>query len=239
MKYYCSNWKEAFQNAWLYGGFPKGFIILEMTFPVSVFNEVSVLLLVSYYILLLPLMAAAMHCFMYPNRLEKTMFLCPMGKREKRDFLEVAYRFRIVCTVGGSIVIIVLLLAAGLLQKTVYLAGFFISEIMFASIVFLENDAIRWEVESALKLNGYTFWSYVSWFASMIACLVFAFTAIETSHQVVYKNGEHIIFLVIFLIQLFLWMKLMISYRNRVMEVGEDYEKSYLAERKGRNDKNL
>lgn len=228
MKYYSANWTQEWKKIFTYKNFHEGYFFLwELWFPLCIFEDISGRSTLLYYLLSLPFMLGTLHSFMYPNRMEKTMFLCPAAREEKRQFLETGYRLRIFFVTAVTFVILSILCLSGGLGLSVYLTGFFVSIFVFSCITFLSNDVIQFKNASEFGLGGYCYWRMSAWLASIISCLLLGAAAIEPEG---YEAWENTLFFCVFFLQLVLALKLIISYYNRLMEIGADYEKSYRME---------
>lgn len=231
MKYYSANWRQEWKRIFTDKNFNEGyFFSWEFLFPFYLclfFEDISVRSILLYYFLTMPFMLGMLHSFMYPNRMEKTMFLCPVGGKEKKQFLETGYRLRIFLVAAVTFFILSILCLSGVLEHSVYLNGFFVSVLVFSCITFLGNDVIQFKNASEFGLGGYCYWRISAWFASFISCLLLGMAAIELEEYEIYEAWENRLFFCVFFLQLVLALKLIVSYYNRLMEIGADYEKSY------------
>ena len=159
IKYYSSNWKEAFLKAATNNWMALYLAIYWIIFPIDMVigmeeKSTSILSVLFYYSLFLPLILGQIHAVMFPNGLDKTMFLCPIGQKEKRLFLIFGYFFRFSCVCFSSFIILFFMMAAGFLKFSIYLILFFLSEVMFAAIIFLITYT------EASKKNGDYIWLF-------------------------------------------------------------------------------
>ncbi len=230
IKYYSSNWKEAFLKAATNNWMDLYLAIYWIIFPIDMVigmeeKSTFILSVLFYYSLFLPLILGQIHAVMFPNGLDKTMFLCPIGQKEKRLFLIFGYFFRFSCVCFSSFIILFFMMAAGFLKFSIYLILFFLSEVMFAAIIFLITYT------EASKKNGDYIWLFAAWLVNMIFCLFLGNIIWE------YKRGQEpdswsksgwlLFTIILFIIQLFFFLKVMVRCWKKEMEIAMDYEKSY------------
>lgn len=221
IKYYGSNWKEAFWEAATTNWMALYFACYWIVLPSGGTIEEGITAVLSYYGLLLPLILGSIHAVMFPNRLDKTMFLCPMGYQERILFLVFGYWFRFGCVCLVSMLMIFFMTAIGLLQASIYLLVFFLCEAMFAAIVFLMTYT-----EDSQK-NGDSAWMYAGCLMSMISCLFFGNVAWEYSNKDL-EGWENGVMIILFLIQMLLFLKVMTRCWKREMAIAADYERNFL-----------
>lgn len=222
IKYYSCNWKEAFLKACTTHWLCLYFAVSWIMFLCGEMIEDGILNGLIYFGLFLPLILAGIHSVMFPNRLEKILFLCPLGYRERSLFLLLGYWFRLSCVGAVSILIIFLMLAAELLKPSIYLFGFFICEMIFAAVIFL----MTYTEES--RNNGNRSWMGVGGVVSIISCLVFGSAAIDYFDRGLVEDWEKVIIIILFSIQLLLFLQIIVNCWKKEMEIAADYEKNFL-----------
>lgn len=178
-----------------------------------------------YFILILPITLGWFHSFLFPNALNKTFFLSPMGKQERIRFLNTLYRFRIVCVMLLSFLISAVFVVFGIVKGSWYFLGLFLSEGMLADCLFLRMKNVTIENAGQKGLLGYLGWSIFGWIIGILSCTSFAISII-TYTGTYFSTGILLFFL---LLQTISCVKINISYRNRIMDIATDYEKSFLS----------
>ncbi|MFA9464492.1 MAG: hypothetical protein ACERKN_09405 [Velocimicrobium sp.] len=219
---YRMNWKEGLSNVSKNGSW---FVYLYLLIvPANLFgfmdkpSHVAV-----YYGILFPLMLGLLLSRMYPNRLSKTMFLCPMKKEERKRYIVSAYWIRVLIPIA-------LFALIGLILVGVY-------QISVESYVFLLASEALFIIGTNLyieaKISGYTFWQMMV----QLYGLIFIVSCIGYTSDLgtPLKTWEFLIFFVLLLLQGAATTKLVVSYWRTVLEVALDYEWS---ERESRNVKN-
>jgi len=186
----------------------------------------------SYYLLIFPLMLAVVYSFLFPNILDKTMFLCPMGKQERIRFLNTAYYVHIIASVCFSLLDIGFLLAAGWFKISIFLLVFLLNEGMFLAVIFLHTGILSIENSSKHGFGAYPVWEFAHWIISFFAWTLSASVAFDVSREISAEKLDCIIIVVVFLMQASVFLTIMIRYRNKIMEFSSDYERSHLDQRK-------
>jgi hypothetical protein len=183
---------------------------------------------ICYYALAMPMMLGLFHSSLYPNGVDKTLFLCPVGRKWIRQFLYTAYHFRIGCVMITSFLVGIILLLLGKLELSWYLLGFFLSEGIVASLVFLRISGLTWEnagKKGMDKYSSYVVWEVFTWMTSFLSWMSFGAAAIEYEGEG-YQNPEAAALLVLLIIQVLFFLKIKISYQEKLMEIAADYEKN-------------
>ena len=163
---------------------------------------------------------------LYPNRLEKSMFLCPMTQKDREKYLITAYGFR-VCVFWVPYILAELVNVCVYKQKILYAIIKIISYVLLmASInLFLEVDTAKLETKSTnSRLFGYEFMRNLSIIVGVSVIMFFHFMVFET------EKGEMLFFIIGIIIQAVVSGIYLLRYFDRVMQVAQDYEKEYCVE---------
>lgn len=187
---------------------------------------------ISYYLLIFPLMLAVLYLFLFPNILDKTMFLCPMGKQERIRFLNMAYYVRMIVSMCFSLLDIGLLLVVGWIKISIFLLVFLLNEGMFLAVVFLHTGLLSIENSSKNGFGTYPVWEFSHWIISFFAWTLSASVVFDASRGISAEKSDCTIMVVFLLIQTFVFLTIMIRYRKKIMEFSSDYERSHLDQRK-------
>lgn len=163
---------------------------------------------------------------LYPNRLEKSMFLCPMTQKDRKEYLVTAYGLRVVLFWVPYIlaeVVNICVYRQKLIYGIIKIASYVF---LMASInLFLEVDTAKLEKKSSnSRLFGYEFVRTISVIVGIIVLICFHFAIFET------EKGEMLFYLIGFAIQAVVSFVYLVKYFDRVMQVAQDYEKAYCME---------
>lgn len=219
IKYYSSGFREHFLKE-LKTNFMITYLVLWDIWLIGedILNDSSITQTILFLLLLLPLALGAIHSFMYPNRLDKTIFLCPIKREERKHILIAGYWFRSICVLSASFIIIICLLITGFIKYSLYLPAFLVSEGMLIAMMFLENNIrITWE-------NAYVIWRKIAEVISIVSCMFFGMAVLEYSETMAYKTRQMICLLIVLGIQTAFFLKIMISHWKKEMEHAADYE---------------
>lgn len=219
IKYYSSSLKENFLRELEKNFIVTYFIIWDIwVIAIGIFNDSSISQNIIFLLLFLPLILGGFHSFMYPNLLDKTLFLCPIEREERKHILIIGYWFRSICVFFCSLIIIACMLIAGLITYSWYIPIFLVSEGMLITMMFLENNiGVTWE-------NIYVIWRRLAEIISIFSCMIFGMSIVEYSEKNVNKTGETICLLIILGIQIAFFLKVMISDWKKEMEMAADYK---------------
>lgn len=163
---------------------------------------------------------------LYPNRLEKSMFLCPMTQKDRKEYLVTAYCLRVVLFwVPYILAEIVNICIYG--QKLIYAIIKVMSYVMLMASVnlFLEIDTAKLERKSSSsRLFGYEFMKNTSSIVGIIVLIFLHFSIFHTEKE------EMLFYVIGFAIQAVVSFIYLVKYFDRVMQVAQDYEKAYCME---------
>lgn len=221
---YRMHWKEEIQNIFKNSSW---FIYLYvMIIPANLFDYTDkISRAVTYYGILFPLMIGLLLSRMYPNGLNKTMFLCPLEKEERKRYLVSAYWLRVIVPTFLFMLIGAILVGTHNISMKSYLI-IYVSETMYfiASNLYLEAAYQKPDYEKKHNLSGYTSWQIVAQLFGlffMVICIGFA-----GDLYVPFRSMDFAIIFLLLMIQFAITMKIVLGYWEKVMWIATDYELS-------------
>jgi len=226
---YRMHWKERLQNVFKNGSwFAYLYLMIVPAFEYT--DKISRAM--TYYGILFPLMIGLLLSRMYSNGLNKTMFLCPLEKEERKRYLVSAYWLRV------SIPTILFMLIGSILVAihNISMKAFpilIISETMFfiATNLYLEAAYQKPDYEKKHNLSGYTFWQIVAQvfgLGFMVICM-----GLAQDLNVPFRMMDFIIVFLLLVLQFAITMKIVLGYWEKVMWIATDYELSLVGCGKG------
>lgn len=163
---------------------------------------------------------------LYPNSLEKSMFLCPMTRKERRHYLVTAYGLRIFLLV---IPYLCLEIICGYFYKLdisfSILKTFSFLLLMMSGNLYLDDEAVYLECQrESSRLWGYKFWRGC---ANVIGLLtIITMVMISTDEHMISEIWMRISVIGISM-QIIVSVIYLAVFFSRVMEVAQDYERNY------------
>lgn len=219
---YKMGWKQGLKN--MTKSNPWFVYLYFFIFPIITFDPGdSVKGIFIYYGILLPIVLGIFLSRMFPCRITKTMFLCPMDKKEREQYIFSAYWLRVSLSVFLFTGIGVLLIATHLLniwQFLLLLVGEFL--ISLTTNLYLDVAFLKLKFEKKHNLKGYTTWYILNQLLSLIFTFIYfnIVTNVEPSIRTWHIN------LSVFLLaaQVAMTAKMILGYWKKVMVVALDYE---------------
>ncbi len=221
---YRMHWKEGIQSVFKNGSW---FIYLYlMIVPVNLFDYADKISeVMTYYGILFPIMIGLLLSRMYSNGINKTMFLCPLEKEERKRYLVSAYWLRVIVPTFLFILIGTVLVGTHNISMKSFLI-LVVSETMYfiASNLYLEAAYQKPDYEKKHNLSGYTFWQIVAQIFGlffMVVCISFA-----GDLNVPFQSMNFAIIFFLLVVQFAITIKVVLGYWEKVMRIAIDYEMS-------------
>lgn len=208
-----------------------GYVYLLM--PPVIMGHIVLKEVIVYYCMMLPLLGGTFLARLYPNRMSKTLFLCPMSREMRIRYFKTAFLLRI------AIPILVFLLPMSMLFLCKIVQGVecFLSLLAFimylVSVNICTNSRVgKPETErQGYSLPGYfPMWNvlgHISGIANMVIV-----SGIRENSGKPYQPWELIMDSVLLVIQALILMKIIFTYFKPIMEQSISYENSYISLKK-------
>lgn len=222
---YRSQAKQAFKDTWKTGNWV--IYMYMMVYP-PLFIHFNIDEYFVYYAMILPMILGVLLSRMYPNKLGKTLFLCPMTEKEKREYLETGFWIRVFLPSILYVVAGILLTIKGILKPFYFVAYaiaifcFLVSVNIYRQPKGLKETNLMSEVKVYDLPGHFGFWSVAAQVAGM--CGVFWVTAIIVDSDATLDNIELVGVILIFAAIIFICIKMVVSYYKPVMEGAIYYE---------------
>lgn len=179
-----------------------------------------------YFICMLPLMGTILLARIYPCQLSKTLYLCPLDKKERSAYIYMGYWVRVFFSVAifASVGILLLLVYQANLEWVLLILCM---QILFSlsTNLYLASAFRKPDFEKKQKMKGYSTWYLVAHFVGLLMLLVL-FGVIEELQEIP-RLGERISFGIFILIQSLITAKLMVGYGPKILSVALKYELVY------------
>lgn len=179
-----------------------------------------------YFLQFVPIIVGFFMGGIYPNRLGKSMFLCPMTEKERKTYLYTSYAFRVILYTVPYLLLEAV--CAYFCQFSVVCSVIRIASYVLLMLVIqltLDKETVASEKKSKIpRLFGYGTAQGFASIVGLIAIIVFQIISGDSSmswaeRQTVMIKG--------FVIQLIFSGIYLIGFFNRIIDVAQDYEKSY------------
>lgn len=210
-----------FSRAWI-------FIYMMTMLPFIVQNNHEEIVLVEYYLIVIPLLLGFHSMAIIPLRLPKQMYLCPMGMKERQQYLKQMFWVRLVVPVFLGIVLSTIGMAVGrfdwiYIGKQIFgLVSFMITgSITYfpGSVMDRDNDKEK-EHFTDKRLKGLKTIGMIGQVTGLIYAVLLIFQVGETDMWIRYLSD----ILVLPIIISDLWT---LCYLPTVLELNVDYENAY------------
>ena len=217
---YRQNWKNSWKNLAKEGWYSY---LYSVALPLIMHMKEREAIV--YLCAVAPLVLGMLLSRLYPNRLQKTLFFCPMSKKDRIAYFKTAFRFRV------SLPLILFFMANAILVGIHYIsitAFFYEFVVTFLYVVSVNIYWCYWSDNG--KRNIYTeknplagtffIWDALSGVGiiNMIICTGLNITSMF----------DYVIVAILFAIQLFEFFKLITCYYKKVMELSVNYEAGYV-----------
>lgn len=221
---YRYNFKSVLKELKYEGWF--GYLYL-LIFPL-LSNDIIMDKAVIYYGTVISMLLGLFIAKLYPNRMSKTLFLCPMSKEARIQYFKTAFCFRI------SVPILVFLAVCGVLLFCEILPGLLFLTMLAVVIMFVisvniymvpEDDNVE-VLSRHYSLPGYfPMWHVLAQISGMInAAIIGEFSEYDGMS---YSIWDTVMTGILLLIQLLVLLKIVCTYLKPVMEQSVNYETSY------------
>lgn len=216
LKDYRMTWKQGIANVYNNSGFFLYFYLL--LYPAIVGKEYGFKQDSIYYVTILAYVFATLVSRMFPNRLEKTMYFCPMERKEREEYVRTAYWFRVLVAVVPLSILQLVMVVVGWIPlwsaAMVIITVFCHALNMNIYIVRKEKGTMEWFEGWNL---GAQLLGMVSILAGVMLQMELTMGSVETS----------VIAVVAAVLVLFVWLTIYVvrKYRNTVFEAATDYER--------------
>lgn len=210
-----------FSRAWI-------FIYMMTMLPFIVQNNHEEIVLVEYYLIVIPLLLGFHSMAIIPLRLPKQMYLCPMGMKERQQYLKQMFWVRLVVPVFLGIVLSTIGMAVGRFD------WIYIGKQIFGLVSFLITGSITYFPGSVMdrdndkekehftdkRLKGLKTIGMIGQVTGLIYAVLLIFQVGETDMWIRYLSD----ILVLPIIISDLWT---LCYLPTVLELNVDYENAY------------
>lgn len=170
---------------------------------------------------LFPMILGAIQAVMYPARLSKVMYLCPMGLKDRQRYIRTAYRVRVAVIMGLWLVLNLLMLPfGGLPLLELLLGGGRMLCYALAVNVYLAADKNHEEYAS-LKIGRCNICWMFAFYIGMIGAIV---QGACVGGELYVSLGEGIVMGIFVLAQLLIAAIAVLKYKGKVMHYAMDYE---------------
>lgn len=185
-----------------------------------------------YYCTMLPLLGGTFLARLYPNRMSKTLFLCPMSREMRIRYFKTAFLLRI------AIPILAFLLPMSMLFLCKIVQGFecFLSLLAFIMYLVAVNictnarggkPKTEWQ---GYSLPGYfPMWNVLGQISGIANVVIVSVSGIGENSGEPYRPWELIMVSVLLVIQVLILMKIIFTYFKPIMEQSISYEYSYIS----------
>ena len=175
-----------------------------------------------YYLLMVSVFMAMIPYFFHGNVMDKTLFLCPIDREERRKWLNKACLFQIGCVVITGCFSTLILLFCGMVKQLWYLPVYVVSVGIMAETVFLHTKSVNLSNSFEKGLGFYPVVMGAVLVLSFACAVLCSLAAAEREGFGVAGNG---ILAAMLIMQLLLFIKLTVDYREKLIELLIDYEK--------------
>ncbi|MDO5293131.1 MAG: hypothetical protein Q4F05_10310 [bacterium] len=220
---YRQTMKEGFKNLFTTG---RVFVIIYILVMIVPVYEPGLEKLMLYYCDIIPLALAVMFTGMYPNRLSKTLFLCPMSKEQRMNYLKTGFWLR----AAVPIVVYFILNTIALLAGKSSLIGTIGMLLPLTSAILAQNLWIQTKGEDPKRGQklAFSYKRYQSCYLfvtilGILSAVLFSILRANIDHA---NRNELIYIISLVLIQILLMLYEMKTYYRKVMSIMSDYEKT-------------
>lgn len=216
LKDYKMTWKQGIANVYNNSGF---FIyIYLLVYPSIVGDKLSNKEGCIYFSVILAYLFVTLISRVYPNRLERTLYFCPMAKKEREAYVKTAYWFRVLVVTVPLIISQLIMAVVGWIP---FWSTVFIVVIVFCHSLNMNLYIVRKEKGVMEWFEG---WNVGAQLLGFVCILAGVMLQMELTAG---KVDGTIIVLVSVVILLFVWLTTHVirKYRKPVFETAISYEK--------------
>lgn len=184
---------------------------------------------VVYYSTMLPLLGGTFLARLYPNRMSKTLFLCPMSEKMRIEYFKTAFLLRIAVPVLAFLLLDGIILLLKIIQG---LEFFFSLAVLVMYLICVNVCTNSWNGKPEMAGKRYVLsvyfpmWNVLGQISGLINMLIMA--ALRGNNGEPYSLGELILVGILLTIQALILIKIVLSYLGPVMERSVSYEASYV-----------
>lgn len=216
---YIQSWKGAWKNLAKEGWFGYLYFI---AFPLV--TDMKARQSMVYLCAVIPMVLGILLSRLYPNRIHKTLFLCPMSKEDRITYFKTAFRLRV------SLPLILFLIVNSVLFIKDYISPLYLIIefiILFLYVVSVNIYWCYWSTDG--KRNIYSEKNHLSgtFFIWDLFSQIGVFNMLIITSMSVSSRFDYIIVGICLGLQFFVFFKLVTRYYKKVMDLSVNYEAGY------------
>lgn len=205
--------------------------IIPLILPSTTLKEAIV-----YYCTMLPLLGGMFLARLYPNRMSKTLFLCPMSRKMRIRYFKTAFLLRIAIPTFVSLLTVGMLFLCKIMQEPECFLSLLVLIMCLVSVNVCTNSwAGKPETEQqGHSLPGYfPMWNVLGQISGILNTVIVNMVIVPEFGE---NNGESclpwVVAGVLMVIQALILMKIVSTYFRPIMEQSVSYETSYVSLKK-------
>lgn len=213
-----SAWKELAYEEW-------GMYVYFLAFPWI--TRMSAIEIIVYLCTMLPLVGGVLLARMFPNRMNKTLFLCPMSKEDRIAYFKTAFKFRVSVPVFLFFLIEMVLFFIGYISLDGVIFMFLVFFLYIVSVniywCYWSEGKQRNIYTEKNPLSGTFFiWDMLSRLGIINVIIV---SGVSVSG---YEWSDYVLVGCLITWQFLVFLKLVTCYYKKVMELSVNYEMGYV-----------